>query len=283
MAVSMDSYGDTWAIVLAGGDGTRLRALTTNLSGVAIPKQYCSLWGGPCLLEEALVRAGAVAPIRRTCAVVAAPHRRWWSGSLAHLPIDNVIVQPRNLGTGIGVLLAVLTIIDRDPYANVVLMPADHVVQDDLVMAAALRELADQAASDPDHIHILGAQPSEFDPEFAIVAASAAAFLGLYKDSHERAVAALEFARVEGNDDHGRRPLSAAYDDLSVIDFSRDVLEGQAALLRILKVPPCGWMDLGTPERVAKVLKMPPRRAVNAARSASRANLSLAAQWSALG
>jgi hypothetical protein len=40
---------------------------------------------------------------------------------------------------------------------------------------------------------------------------------------------------------------------------------------------------LGTPERVAKVLKMPPRRSVNAVRSTSRANLSLAAQWSALG
>jgi mannose-1-phosphate guanylyltransferase len=88
-----DSYGDTWAIVLAGGDGSRLRALTTTVSGVAVPKQYCSMWGGASLLEDALIRAAAVAPLRRICTVVAAPHRRWWSISLEHQPSENVIVQ----------------------------------------------------------------------------------------------------------------------------------------------------------------------------------------------
>ena len=33
----------TWALVLAGGEGTRLRALTTDSSGISVPKQFCSL------------------------------------------------------------------------------------------------------------------------------------------------------------------------------------------------------------------------------------------------
>jgi hypothetical protein len=42
----MDAEGNTWAIVLAAGEGSRLRSLTTTALGVAIPKQFCSLKGG---------------------------------------------------------------------------------------------------------------------------------------------------------------------------------------------------------------------------------------------
>src|ERR1051326_2981504 len=47
----------TWALVLAAGEGKRLSPLTTTPSGTPIPKQYCSLWDGPSLLQEALARA----------------------------------------------------------------------------------------------------------------------------------------------------------------------------------------------------------------------------------
>jgi mannose-1-phosphate guanylyltransferase len=50
----MQSEAMTWALVLAAGEGTRLRSLTTTRSGAAIPKQYCSLRNGPSLLEETL-------------------------------------------------------------------------------------------------------------------------------------------------------------------------------------------------------------------------------------
>ena len=55
-------YGDadTWALVLAAGEDSRLRSLTTVPSGTSIPKQFCSLHDGPSLLHEALQRARAV-------------------------------------------------------------------------------------------------------------------------------------------------------------------------------------------------------------------------------
>src|SRR5262245_9870592 len=40
-----------WSLVLAGGEGSRLRALTTRPCGTSVPKQYCSLHGGHSLLE----------------------------------------------------------------------------------------------------------------------------------------------------------------------------------------------------------------------------------------
>ena len=46
-----------WAVVLAGGDGSRLSGLTRGPDGVVVPKQFCSLDGGPSLLQSAIDRA----------------------------------------------------------------------------------------------------------------------------------------------------------------------------------------------------------------------------------
>ena len=71
---------NTWALVLAAGEGSRLRSLTTSPSGTAIPKQFCPLFEGPSLLHEALRRAHAVADSAHTCVVVAAQHTRLAAG-----------------------------------------------------------------------------------------------------------------------------------------------------------------------------------------------------------
>ena len=43
---------------------------------------------------------------------------------------------------------------------------------------------------------------------------------------------------------------------LATLEFSRDILQGQKGLLRVLPVASCGWSDLGTPERVARALDL---------------------------
>lgn len=76
------SGGSCWALILAGGSGARLRSLTTTSAGVSIPKQFCSLRGGPSLLHEALQRALIVAPNERICVVVVALDRMVTNGPL---------------------------------------------------------------------------------------------------------------------------------------------------------------------------------------------------------
>jgi hypothetical protein len=46
-----------WAVVLAGGEGSRLRPLTRTLAGDARPKQFCSIRGDRPLLDATLRRA----------------------------------------------------------------------------------------------------------------------------------------------------------------------------------------------------------------------------------
>lgn len=160
---------NTWALVLAAGEGSRLRALTTAPSGTAIPKQFCCLHQGPSLLQEALLRARAVAEESHICAVVAEEHRRWWKGSLQSLPAENVIVQPENRGTANGILLPLLHILFRDPDARLVILPSDHHVGQEPVLASSLRDAIEQLDWRLHETLLLGIQPEEADPELGYI------------------------------------------------------------------------------------------------------------------
>jgi mannose-1-phosphate guanylyltransferase len=165
----MHNCSHTWGLVLAAGEGTRLQSLTATTAGVAVPKQFCSLYGGPSLLQEALLRALQVAPIELVCAVVAAQHRCWWEESLPHLPTGNIFVQPDNRGTAHGVLLPLMHILMRDVNAVVVVLPADHHVLDEKVLGDSLRRAVNLARSSLRTVYLLGIEPDEPDPELGYI------------------------------------------------------------------------------------------------------------------
>jgi mannose-1-phosphate guanylyltransferase len=295
----MNSDATTWALVLAAGEGTRLRSLTTTPSGGAIPKQYCSLRNGPSLLQQTLDRARAVASSLRTCVVVARHHRRWWERQLQALPVENGIEQPENRGTANGILLPLLHILERDPGAQVVLFPSDQHVREESILTHALREAVAQLSWRPDGIVLLGLTPEDADPELGYIVPGRAVdrgarevlqFVEKPETSHARALIARGglvnafimaaagqtllalFNRripdiVTAMRSAVRRDLASLtkpratadlYARLPTIDFSRDILPGQEAHLRVLPVPQCGWTDLGTPQRVARALREAP-------------------------
>lgn len=158
-----------WALVLAAGEGKRLQTLTIGEDGVPVPKQYCSLDGGPSLLETTLQRAENVTCEDRVCTVVAAQHHRWWKNILDCYEPDNVIVQPKNCGTAIGIMLPLLHILRHDPEAHVVLLPSDHHVRDERILSSALLEAENRLHDAPDKAVILGITPDEADCELGYV------------------------------------------------------------------------------------------------------------------
>jgi mannose-1-phosphate guanylyltransferase len=158
-----------WAIVLAGGEGSRLHGLTTDASGVTVPKQFCSLTGGQSLLVETLQRAASVVEPDQICVVVAAQHRRWWEPMLCEMPKSNIILQPSNRGTGNGVLLPLLHILARDPSARIVLLPSDHYVRDEPALASTLRLAAGALEDQPNQVLLLGMHPDDADPDLGYI------------------------------------------------------------------------------------------------------------------
>src|SRR5262245_62739342 len=89
-----------WALVLAGGDGTRLQRLTQLIAGAPIPKQYCRIMGPRSLLETTLWRIAPLVTVEQTVAIINRDHLAIARPQLRSLDTQNILVQPRNLDTG---------------------------------------------------------------------------------------------------------------------------------------------------------------------------------------
>lgn len=292
----MAKRSNIWALVLAAGDGKRPERLTTAYGGgPAIPKQYCSLQPGPSLLHDSLRRALAVTTHQRTCVVVAEKHRCWWKPQSSLLPPDNVIVQPENRGTGAGILLPLLHILNRDVRARVVILPSDHHVRMEASLVRSLRAALETIRLHEERTLLLGVTPEEPDPELGyivpgdaddenalpvlqfiekpsttdalrliergalwntfIIAANIGGLLGLYERRFPELVTEMYRAvRRDGESAGAGSAVTDLYARLRSLDFSRDILPGQESSIRVVQVPPCGWSDLGTPDRVARTL-----------------------------
>jgi mannose-1-phosphate guanylyltransferase len=89
-----------------------------------------------------------------------------------------------------------------------------------------------------------------------ILAASATALISTFERRCPEIVIAMR-AAVQRDLHTPRDGLAAAdlYAGLPDLDFSRHVLEGSEALLRVVPAPACGWSDLGTPKRVGEALR----------------------------
>lgn len=283
-----------WVLVLAGGDGRRLNGLTRDAAGRTVPKQYCDFGTGRSLIGRALNRALALAPHDRVVAVVASSHREWWLHELDALPPENVIEQPANRGTAAGILLPLLHVATRDPEATVVVLPSDHHVEDEDALARAVTGAAAAVGRHPDSVVLLGITPDRPDTEYGWVlpdgsaddagpdARRVAAFVekpveleairlfsrGAVWNSFMFAARALTLIEMFSGrmpellasmraalDDTTPGRLSDLYGTLPMRDFSREVLEGSPERLRVIAVPPCGWTDLGTPARLARLMR----------------------------
>ena len=289
VSMSTVSAQHDWAVILAGGDGTRLAALTRDMNGVVIPKQFCSLNGGPSLLAEALARAARVVPQGRICSVVAAKHSPYWVRDLAAIPRSHIIVQPENRGTAHGILLAALRIQRLDPLARIGFFPADHHVADEPALAQGLLQVVPRGCGDRRTITLVGIEPDEADPELGYIVADETGSHGHFpvrrfvekpsKAEAEELIAAgalwnsfifaadvapllhllgqhLNYAsRICSAVESGRNALVDLYRDMPSIDFSRSIMQNQDMHLSVVRAPRCGWSDLGTPARVATTIR----------------------------
>src|SRR5258708_33792003 len=71
-----------WAVILAGGEGERLRPLTRLIAGDERPKQFCSFLGGETLLEQTRRRVAFAGPPSQTLIVVNEAHEPFYTSPL---------------------------------------------------------------------------------------------------------------------------------------------------------------------------------------------------------
>jgi mannose-1-phosphate guanylyltransferase len=88
-----------WALILAGGDGTRLRPLTTQIVGDARPKQFCPLIDGDTLLDRTRRRLDLLVRSDHQMIVVTRTHEAYYRTLSQEMPPARLVIQPENRGT----------------------------------------------------------------------------------------------------------------------------------------------------------------------------------------
>ncbi len=162
-----DGPPHAWGVVLAGGKGMRLRALTRHLYGEDRPKQYAVLTGLKSLLRQTLDRVSLLIPPERTIVVTMAGQGSYMSAELRHeSPMPHVLEQPKDRGTAAAVLLAAHRIMAQDPQAILIVLPSDHFVADDEVFMEHVAEIVESLERFPERIVLLGAEPSEPETDY---------------------------------------------------------------------------------------------------------------------
>ena len=143
-----------WAVVLAGGSGTRFWPLSTPEN----PKQLLPLTGSTSTAEESIDRLTGLIPRERILVVTGAALAAQIQERLK-LPSTNILVEPRAASTAPALIWATWEAQRRDPGAEVLSLHADWAVGD----AAAFRRTADTAltiARQHDCLVTVGVVPS---------------------------------------------------------------------------------------------------------------------------
>jgi mannose-1-phosphate guanylyltransferase len=279
-----------WAVVLAGGDGTRLQSLTLKIAGDSRPKQFCSIFGGESLLTQTRARVESLFHVDRELFVVTRAHETYYREELRNVDDSCIIPQPLNRGAGVAVALALLHILQRDADAVVVFVPCDHYYSDGEAFDRAIRSAVSGAERYPDSIVLLGAEANYAEVEYGWIEPGSAishAPVPLLRVNrfwekpslpkarallrrgclwntfvtvgHVRTLLDLLCSQVPDvvlslNKALAENQLEAAYRLMPAVDFSRQILAPQPHRLLAVRDRTSGWADLGSPTRVMDIL-----------------------------
>ena len=148
-----------YAIILAGGDGTRLSEMTRRISGDSAPKQFCPVIGNTSLLEQTRLRVSLAVDEKRTLTVLNRAHERHYRDLVNAILPENLVIQPTNRGTAPAILYALMRLSEVARDAYVAVFPSDHFVSDDHEFMYHVDSAFDAIESRPEMTVVLGITP----------------------------------------------------------------------------------------------------------------------------
>lgn len=158
-------------IVLAAGEGKRLRPLIQRWRGDDLPKQYVRFTRNRSMLEQTFQRAERLISAERIFTVVDRRHLAYpeaWRQLLSR-PRGTVVLQPENRETGPGLLLPLMHLYKRYSEATVVIFPSDHFIREEGLFIDHVDLAVRLISEDPSRLILLGMQPTGPDPEYGYI------------------------------------------------------------------------------------------------------------------
>lgn len=117
-----------YAVILAGGTGTRFWPLSRSLE----PKQFLKLYNNESLLQQTIKRILPLVPVGNIFFVANPLHKFELEQQIAvfGVPSVNIIYEPEGKNTAPAIALAASDIIRKDPDSIMVVLPSDHSIND---------------------------------------------------------------------------------------------------------------------------------------------------------
>ena len=127
-----------YPVILSGGSGTRL----WPLSRAALPKQLLPLASERTMLQETVIRLGGMVDIGPPLVVCNNDHRFLIAEQMREIGVEplGIFLEPMGRNTAPAAAVAALTLLKRDPDAVMLLLPADHLINDVPAFHAAVAE-----------------------------------------------------------------------------------------------------------------------------------------------
>jgi mannose-1-phosphate guanylyltransferase len=302
--------GKRWAVVLAAGQGTRVRDFLTQLCGGRGIKQFSRVIGSQTMLDRTLTRVQTVIPRQRIVIVVSNDHRAEVAQQLKDWPAENVIFQPSDRDTAAGVLLPLAYITHRDPFATVGIFPSDHFIVDEHRFMDCVRRAVWETQWFPWDITLLGVTPDTVEEGYGWIepaepdgrltcgvrrfwekpplshaytlwkqgalwntfvgVANAGTIWRLVRDVAPDLYEDFLQVRQAIGTPAETATIQRTYQRLRVVNFSADVCQLRPHQLRVFPVPPVGWSDWGSAERILASFEQLGRRDELVARLSQR-------------
>ena len=143
-----------WAVILAGGSGTRLWPMSRE----EMPKQALTLVGERSMFQHSVDRLLPIFPIERILVVTRVEYKQLLLEQMPGLPEQNFILEPVGRGTAPAIGLAAIHLKKRDPNAVMAILTADHFIKDTDGFRRIL--CAAEIASNNGYLVTLGIQPT---------------------------------------------------------------------------------------------------------------------------
>lgn len=155
-----------WGIILAAGEGKRLKEFIRKRYGVDRPKQYSAIIGTRSMLRHTLDRVEKLIPSKQLQIVVARHHRYYAEETLHEREQKSVLFTPEDRESAASVYLAVSHIYFRDPDAVIVIFPSDHFIGEEDRFLQYVQRAISFIDQHPEFAVLLGIKPSYPNPEY---------------------------------------------------------------------------------------------------------------------
>lgn len=160
----MPASQDTYALILAGGSGTRFWPLSRNDK----PKQLLDLFGNGTLLEQTINRLEGLVPFENILILTNSLQVDAVRGIASMLPAENIFAEPAKRDTAPAVALGIGLVAARNPDAVMMVLPSDQLIKDTAAYQSVMRD-ALEVAEKSDGLVTIGIRPTWPCPSYGYI------------------------------------------------------------------------------------------------------------------